>query len=162
MEPNPNRMTDDLYMDAALDEARKAAELGEVPVGAVVVCGGEIVGRGHNLRETNRMATAHAELLAIEEACRALGGWRLSGCTLYVTLEPCPMCAGAIVNARVGRVVFGAKDAKGGAMGSVLSVNAYPLNHKPSVTCGVRESECADVLRCFFERKRDKSEKKTQ
>lgn len=149
-----DRMMDEHYMTEALAEARRAAALGEVPVGAVIVCDGEIVARAHNRRETDRMATAHAELLAIEQACRALGGWRLSRCALYVTLEPCPMCAGAIVNARVGRVVFGAKDAKGGAMGSVLCMNAYPLNHKPTVEQGLCEKDCADVLRCFFERKR--------
>ena len=154
MERLNDQMTDEYYMAEALAEAGRAAELGEVPVGAVVVCEGKIVGRGHNLRETDRMATAHAELLAIEQACRTLGSWRLIGCTLYVTLEPCPMCAGAIVNARLDRVVFGAKDAKGGAMGSVLNVNAYPFNHKPAVERGVCEKDCADVLRCFFERKR--------
>lgn len=153
------RMTDEQYMSEALTEARLADALGEVPVGAVVVCDGEIVARAHNLRETDRMATAHAELLTIQQACRALGTWRLSRCTLYVTLEPCPMCAGAIVNARVGRVIFGAKDAKGGAMGSVLNLNAYPFNHKPLLVSGVLEKDCADVLRLFFERRRD--DKKT-
>lgn len=147
---------DEQYMTLALQEAAVAAEMGEVPVGAIIVHGGEVIAQAHNLRETDRCATAHAELLAIEEACRALGGWRLSDCTLYVTLEPCPMCAGAIVNARLGRVVFGAKDAKAGAMGSVLNVNAYPLNHKPMVTQGIMACECGDVLRSFFERRRQK------
>lgn len=147
---------DEQYMTLALQEAAVAADMGEVPVGAVVVHGGEVIARAHNLRETDRCATAHAELLAIEQACRALGGWRLSDCTLYVTLEPCPMCAGAIVNARLGRVVFGAKDAKAGAMGSVLNVNAYPLNHKPKITQGVMANESGDVLRSFFERRRKK------
>ena len=100
------------------------------------------------------MATAHAEVLAIEEACRQVGGWRLSDCTLYVTLEPCPMCAGAIVNARVGRVVYGAKDAKAGAMGSVLDLSAYPLNHKPQTEVGVLAEPCARLLHGFFEKKR--------
>lgn len=147
------------YMREALLEAQEALRLGEVPVGAVVVYNGEIVARACNRRETDRMATAHAELLAIEQACRALGGWRLTDCTLYVTLEPCPMCAGAIVNARVGRVVYGAKDARAGAMGSLLNVNAYPLNHKPELTVGVLADECAAVLREFFEsRRREKKE----
>ena len=154
MERLNDQMTDEYYMAEALAEAGRAAELGEVPVGAVVVCEGKIVGRGHNLRETDRMATAHAELLAIEQACRTLDSWRLIGCTLYVTLEPCPMCAGAIVNARLDRVVFGAKDAKGGAMGSVLNVNAYPFNHKPVVEHGTLGDDCGDVLKAFFERKR--------
>ncbi len=145
---------DERYMREALMEAQEALCLGEVPVGAVVVRQGQIIARGHNRRETDRMATAHAELLALEGACHALGSWRLTDCTLYVTLEPCPMCAGAIVNARVGRVVYGAKDAKAGAMGSVLQINAYPLNHKPDVTSGVLSEECAAVLRGFFERKR--------
>lgn len=145
---------DELFMRQALVEAQKAYELGEVPVGAVVVRDGQIISRGHNRREIDHMATAHAELLVMQEACRLLGRWRLSDCTLYVTLEPCPMCAGTIVNARVGRVVYGAKDAKAGAMGSVLSLNAYPLNHKAAVTTGVLEKDCAAILSDFFEKKR--------
>ncbi len=147
---------DEIFMREALAEAQKAYELGEVPVGAVVVREGQIIARGHNRREIDSMATAHAELLAMEAACRALGSWRLSDCTLYVTLEPCPMCAGTVVNARMGRVVYGAKDAKAGAMGSVLSINAYPLNHKAQVTAGVLETECAGILSKFFEKKRKK------
>lgn len=147
---------DEQFMKEALVEAEQAFALGEVPVGAVVVKDGKIIARGHNRRETDRVATAHAELLAMEEACRALGSWRLSDCTLYVTLEPCPMCAGTAVNARVGRVVYGAKDAKAGAMGSVFSVNAYPLNHKVDLTVGVLEAECREILRRFFEEKRKK------
>lgn len=147
---------DERFMKEALVEAEQAFALGEVPVGAVVVKDGKIIARGHNRRETDRVATAHAELLAMEEACRALGSWRLSECTLYVTLEPCPMCAGTAVNARVGRVVYGAKDAKAGAMGSVFSVNAYPLNHKVDLTVGVLEAECREILRRFFEGKRKK------
>ena len=145
---------DELFMEQALAEAHLAAEMDEVPVGAVVVKDGTIIARAHNLKEQQHMPTAHAELLAIEQACRQSGSWRLSDCTLYVTLEPCPMCAGAIVNARVGRVVYGAKDAKAGAMGSVLDVNAYPLNHKPSVQTGVLGEPCARVLHDFFEEKR--------
>ena len=147
-------MQDEYWMREALGQADRASALDEVPVGAVVVRDGEIIAQAHNLRETDHCATAHAELLAIEQACRLLGSWHLDECTLYVTLEPCPMCAGAIVNSRMGRVVFGAKDAKAGAMGSVFNVNSYPLNHKPRVESGVLATECADVLRTFFERKR--------
>ena len=143
-------------MMQALVEAEKARELGEVPVGAVVVHDGCIIARGYNRRETDGLATAHAELLAMEEACRVLGRWRLHDCTLYVTLEPCPMCAGTAVNARMGRVVYGAKDAKAGAMGSVLSINSYPLNHKPEIVAGVLEQPCAAILSDFFEKKRRK------
>lgn len=145
---------DEFFMRQALEQAARAGEMGEVPVGAIVVRGDEIIAQTHNLRETDHMATAHAELLAIEQACRALGTWRLHDCTLYVTLEPCPMCAGTIVNSRMGRVVFGAKDAKAGAMGSVLNVNSYPLNHKPRIESGVLADECADVLQAFFSSKR--------
>lgn len=147
---------DELLMMQALVEAEKARELGEVPVGAVVVHDGCIIARGYNRRETDGLATAHAELLAMEEACRVLGRWRLHDCTLYVTLEPCPMCAGTAVNARMGRVVYGAKDAKAGAMGSVLSINSYPLNHKPEIVAGVLEQPCAAILSDFFEKKRRK------
>ena len=146
----------ELYMKEALAEARLALDTGDVPVGAVVVRDGAIIARAHNRREADRMATAHAELLAMEEACRVTGSWRLSDCTLYVTLEPCPMCAGTAVNARIGQVVYGAKDAKAGAMGSVLSVNAYPLNHKPPIITGVLEEDCRALLREFFEGKRKK------
>lgn len=145
---------DEFFMRQALEQAARAGEMGEVPVGAIVVRGDEIIAQTHNLRETDHMATAHAELLAIEQACRALGTWRLHDCTLYVTLEPCPMCAGTIVNSRMGRVVYGAKDAKAGAMGSVLNVNSYPLNHKPRIESGVLADECADVLQAFFSSKR--------
>ena len=141
---------DAVFMRRALELAREAAAAGEVPVGCVIVRGGEILAEGRNRRETDKNALAHAELEAIGAACRRLGGWRLSGCTLYVTLEPCSMCAGAIVNARVPRVVYGAKDARAGAMGSVLNVNSYPLNHKAEVTGGVEEAECAALLRSFF------------
>ncbi len=142
------------FMKQALSLAKEAAALGEVPVGAIVVKDGEIVGKGYNLRENNASATAHAEIIAIEEACRTLGTWRLSGCTLYVTLEPCPMCAGAIVNARIDRVVFGAYDPKGGAFGSLLDLREYPLNHKPEVCGGVLGEECKQILTEYFKRKR--------
>ena len=144
------------YMKEALAEARLALKTGDVPVGAVVVKDGAIIARAHNRREADRVATAHAELLAIEEACRVVGSWLLSDCTLYVTLEPCPMCAGTVVNARIPHVVYGAKDAKAGAMGSVLSLSAYPLNHSPKITSGVLEEECRALLREFFEGKRKK------
>ena len=145
---------DEEYMRCALRLAEQAAEMGEVPVGAVVVRGGEVIGAAGNRRECDHRATAHAELLAIEQACEALGSWRLQDCTLYVTLEPCPMCAGAIVNARVGRVVFGCKDARAGAMGSVLNLPSYPLNHRPQCTYGVCEQECRAVLQAFFAARR--------
>lgn len=138
------------YMKEAIAEAKIAAEVGEVPVGAVIVRNGEIIARAHNLRETQKNALCHAELIAINEACRKLGGWRLFDCELYVTLEPCPMCAGAIVNSRIKRVVYGAKDSKAGALGSVINFNFYPLNHKPEVCSGVLSDECANLLSDFF------------
>lgn len=143
------------FMNAAIEEAKRAMAMGEVPVGAVIVRNDEIIASAHNMRENGGGATAHAELMAIESACKALGGWRLSDCTLYVTLEPCPMCAGAIINARLGRVVFGAKDPRGGAFGSVLNMNAYPLGYKADVEYGVREAECLLLLRDFFKHLRD-------
>lgn len=147
-------MDDLYYMSEALAEARLAAKIDEVPVGAVIVRDGEIIARAHNLRETEKNALCHAETMAVNAACRALGGWRLPRCTLYVTLEPCPMCAGAIVNSRIERVVFGAYDRRAGAFGSVLDLNAYPLNHKPEITGGVMEEECRTLLQEFFKRKR--------
>ena len=150
-------MEDNLkYMSLALVEAKKAFEEGEVPVGAVIVKDGKIVAVAHNNREQTGDATGHAELLAIREACNVLGGWHLEKCTLYVTLEPCPMCSGAIINSRLGKVVFGAKDAKAGAMGSVLDMRCYPLNHKPTVVGGVMEEECAQILAQFFKNKRQR------
>ena len=142
------------YMERALILAKEAATLGEVPVGAIVVKDGEIISEGYNLRENGGGATAHAELLAIERACERLGTWRLSGCELYVTLEPCPMCAGAIINSRIDKVIFGAKDANGGAFGSVIDLCSYPLGHKPEIINGVLENECRDLLRSFFEARR--------
>lgn len=143
------------FMKRALELAEKAALIDEVPVGAVLVREGQILSEGMNLRECARMATRHAEISAIEEGCRLLGGWRLPGCTLYVTLEPCLMCAGALINARVNRVVFGAYDPKGGAMGSLLSAESLPLNHRISVLGGVMQEECARVLQEYFQRKRE-------
>ena len=149
-------MDDRHWMGEALLEARAAAAIGEVPVGAVVVHEGRVVGRGHNRRETERDPRAHAELLAIGEAAGALGGWRLTGATLYVTLEPCAMCAGAIVLARVPEVVFGAHDPKAGAAGSVMDILADPaLNHRPRVSGGVLAGECAALLADFFAARRD-------
>ena len=148
--------TDRDWMQQALTLAKEAAALGDVPVGAVLVRQGECIARAHNRRELDGLATAHAELLCVEEACRKLGRWRLHDCTLYVTLEPCTMCAGALVNARIGRVVFGATDAKAGACGSVLQLDAYPLNHRLRAQGGVLEQECAAVLSAFFEERRAK------
>ena len=143
-------MTDQEYMDEALALAAEAAAEGEVPVGCVIVRGDEIVGRGRNRRETGKNALGHAELEAIDQACRRLGGWRLWECTLYVTLEPCPMCAGAIVNARIPRVVYGARDAKAGSCGSVCDLFSMAYNHHPQVEAGVLEEECAKLLTDFF------------
>ena len=146
---------DDLYfMDAALALAREAAAEGEVPVGCVIVRKGEIVGKGRNRREKDKSALAHAEIEAIRQACENLGGWRLWECTLYVTLEPCPMCAGAIVNARIPRVVFGASDAKCGACGSVCDIFSMDFNHHPQVEKGVREEESSQLLTEFFKQLR--------
>lgn len=146
---------DSHWMALALEEARQAALAGDVPVGAVLVRGGELLAAAGNRRECDGSATAHAEILAIEQACRAVGSWRLSGCTLYVTLEPCPMCAGAILNARVDRVVYGCKDARGGAMGSVLNLPSYPLGVRPKVESGLCEAECRAVLQRFFASRRE-------
>ena len=143
-------MDDLAYMDMALELAREAAQEGEVPVGCVIVCKDKIVGRGRNRRETDKTALGHAEIAAIREACQTLGGWRLWECTLYVTLEPCPMCAGAIINARIPRVVFGASDDKSGACGSVCDLFSMDFNHHPAVTRGVREEEAQALLTEFF------------
>lgn len=143
-------MEDREYMEEALALAREAAREGEVPVGCVIVRDGAIVGRGRNRREQARSALSHAELEAIQDACRTLGGWRLWDCTLYVTLEPCPMCAGAIINARIPRVVFGARDCKAGSCGSVCDLFSMAYNHHPQAVPGVLEGDCAQVLRDFF------------
>lgn len=143
-------MNDSAWMELALEEAKKAAAMGEVPVGAVVLWEGKAIAAAHNLRETEKSALAHAELLAIEKACRLLGGWRLHKATLYVTLEPCPMCAGAIINARIARVVYGARDPKAGCLGSVADFTGIPFNHTPEITAGVLEKECGELLRIFF------------
>ena len=143
-------------MRRALDLAREAAQEGEVPVGAVVVCEGKIISEGRNRREKDKNALCHAELEAIDGACRALGGWRLWKCQLYVTLEPCPMCAGAIINARIPQVIYGASDPKAGSCGSVVDLFALPYNHRPQVTAGFLEEEAAALLREFFQKLREK------
>ena len=143
-------MEDIRFMEEALALAREAFEDGEVPVGCVIVRGDEIVGRGRNRREQGKSALAHAEVEAIGEACRSLGGWRLWECTLYVTLEPCPMCAGAIINARIPRVVYGASDKKCGATGSVCNLFSMQFSHHPQVEMGILEEECAQLLTEFF------------
>ena len=143
------------YMKIALSEAMLAASEGEVPVGAVIVKDGEIIATARNNRESTGDATGHAELLAIREVCTKLGGWHLDQCELYVTLEPCPMCAGAIVNSRIERVVYGAYDEKAGAFGTMLNLTEYPL-FKPTVEGGVLKEECSTILTEFFKKKRSK------
>lgn len=143
-------------MDQAIELAKEAAKEGEVPVGAVVVIDGRIVGRGRNRRETDKNALAHAEIEAINEACKTLGGWRLWQCDMYVTLEPCPMCTGAIINSRIKRLVYGASDSKAGSCGSVVNLFSLPYNHKPGVISGLKQEECAALLSDFFKRLRKK------
>lgn len=151
MEPNV------LFMKAAIKEAMKAELKDEVPIGAVIVKNGKIIARAHNTRETKQISTHHAEINCIEKACRKLKTWRLEDCTLYVTLEPCPMCAGAIYQARIERVVFGAFDPKGGSYGSCFDLNEVKgLNHYPKIQGTILEKECADLLKLFFKRKREK------
>jgi len=146
---------DEQYMRMALEEAARAAELGEVPIGAVVVCDDQVVSRGCNRRETDEDPSAHAEFSAMVDAAHALGRWRLTGCTVYVTVEPCLMCAGLMVNARIDRCVFGAANPKGGALGAVFDVSHVPeLNHEFEVVPGVLEGECAQVMRDFFRMRR--------
>ena len=143
---------DEEMMLKALELAKKAYEMGETPVGAVVVDkDGNIIGEGYNRRECDNSPTAHAEILAIEAAAKYLGSWRLTDCTLYVTLEPCPMCAGAIINSRLKRLVYGAFDDKGGACASVVNLFELPFNHKPLVRSRILEKECGELLTIFFE-----------
>lgn len=149
-------MNDEFFMDQAIELAKEAAKEGEVPVGAVVVIDGRIVGRGRNRRETDKNALAHAEIEAINEACKTLGGWRLWQCDMYVTLEPCPMCTGAIINSRIKRLVYGASDSKAGSCGSVVNLFSLPYNHKPEVVSGLKQEECAALLSDFFKRLRKK------
>lgn len=150
------------FMKAALRLAKKAADEGEVPVGCVVVRDGQIVGRGRNRRETKKNALGHAEIEAIHKACRKLGGWRLHQCDLYVTLEPCPMCTGAIINARIQTVYFGAPDPKAGSCGSVVNLFDLPYNHKPKVVSGLLEQDCIDQLQAFFRALRARKKAKKQ
>ena len=150
-------MNDEEYMGLALVEARKAYELGEVPIGAVVVKDGEVIATAYNLRETGHDATAHAEVLAIRRACEKIGHWRLTGATLYVTIEPCPMCAGALVMSRIDRLVYGAADYKAGAVESLFNItNHSGLNHRIKVRAGVREEECRILMKDFFRERRKK------
>ena len=142
------------YMLEAMSLARLAEDIDEVPVGALIVRDGKVISRAYNTRESSKCATHHAEILAIEEACRALGGWRLPGCTLYVTMEPCAMCAGAIINARIPRVVFGAPDLRFGAFGSLINLAGVPLNHKPEIVGGVLKDENVEILHSYFKKKR--------
>lgn len=144
-------------MQQALVEAQKAYDMGEVPIGAVIVKDGEVIARGHNLREREKDPTLHAEMVAIREAAKHLGGWRLTGCELYVTIEPCPMCAGAIIQARIQRVVFGALDPKAGCAGSLYNLLQDPrFNHRVEVIGGVMEEECRRIMQEFFRERREK------
>ena len=149
-----DRNIDEIFMEEAIKLALEAAERDEVPVGAVCVRDGKIISMASNTREESKCATHHAEILAIEAACRALGGWRLPGVTLYVTMEPCVMCGGAIINSRIERVVYGAKDHRFGAFGSALDINEAGLNHKPEVVGGVLGDRCAEILSSYFKNKR--------
>lgn len=154
-EYNPQDLSDADYIREALVEAAKAAELGEVPIGAIIVHQGRIIARAHNLRESTGDPTAHAELLALREASRINHHWRLNETVLYTTLEPCPMCAGAMVLARIGRLVFGAWDPKAGAAGSLMNIVQDPrLNHRLEVTAGVLETDCSLILKDFFRERR--------
>ena len=145
------------YMRAAMKEAHKAELKDEVPIGAVIVCDGKIIARAHNTRQTKQISTHHAEMLCIEKACRKLNSWRLEGCDLYVTLEPCPMCAGAIQQSRIRKVVFGAYDPKGGFFGSNFNINEVKgLNHYPEVEGGILKEETAQLLKDFFKKKRER------
>lgn len=156
-------IADELYMREAIKEAKMAEGLEEVPIGSVIVLDGEIIARSHNLRESNQSAIAHAELLAIDQACKKLGTWRLEDAVLYVTLEPCPMCSGSIILSRIKKVVYGAKDPKGGCAGTLMNLlQDERFNHQSEVVAGVLEEECGELLSSFFRdlRKRKKEEKK--
>lgn len=146
--------TDEDFIREAMRLAELAEQIDEVPVGALAVKDGKIIAAAYNTRESSKCATHHAEILAIEEACRALGGWRLPGVTLYVTMEPCAMCAGAIINARIPRVVYGTRDIRFGAFGSLIDLSSVGLNHTPEIVGGVLEDETRDMLSAYFRRKR--------
>ena len=152
-------MNDDItFMEEALKEARKAYDLGEIPIGAVLVKDGQIISRHHNRRELDHDATAHAEVLVIREANQLLKRWRLTGCTLYVTIEPCPMCAGAIINSRIDRIVYGSSDYKGGAVESLFNILSHPgLNHEPEVRAGVLADQCSQIMKDFFKERRQQA-----
>jgi tRNA(adenine34) deaminase len=152
-----DEFSDEYYMKEAIKEAKKAEVLAEVPIGAIIVMDGRIISRAHNLRESNQSAVAHAELLAIEHACREIGSWRLTNATLYVTLEPCAMCSGAIILSRVDRVVYGAADPKGGCAGTFMNLlQDERFNHQSKVTRGVMETECGQLLSDFFRQLRER------
>lgn len=151
---------DEKYMRQAITQAKKAAKLGEVPVGAVIVRNGEVISRAYNRRECDKNALRHAEITAIDRACKKLGGWRLCGCTLYVTLEPCPMCAGAIINSRIERVVYGCRDTKAGSVDTVQQMFELPYNHKPELLSNVLADECSNLLSDFFRDLRKRKAKK--
>lgn len=156
-------MEHEIFMEEAIKEARLAEDIGEVPIGAVIVKHGEIIARGHNLREQGQVATAHAEVLAIEAANKEVGFWRLDDCTLYVTLEPCPMCAGAIIMARIPTVVYGAKDPKGGCCGTIYNLLKEPkFNHECALVEGILEEECGMLLTDFFRKLRAKKKEQKQ
>jgi tRNA(adenine34) deaminase len=151
------------FMREALLEAKKAEEIGEVPIGAVVVRNGEVIGRGHNLRETTHDPTAHAEIIAIRQASEAVGGWRLNECDLYVTLEPCPMCAGAIIQARIANVIYGTVDPKAGCAGTLMNLlDDERFNHQTAVITGVLQGECAALLSGFFRNLREKRKREKE
>ena len=156
-------MTDEAYMQIALELARQAYEINEVPVGAIVVkkSTGKIIGKGYNRREIDKNPLAHAEIAAIKQAAETLGGWRLLDCDIYVTLEPCPMCCGAIINSRIERVIFGAFDSKSGSVESIIKMFVLPFNHKPKIVSGIMQKECSEILSDFFTelRKRLKNKK---
>ena len=151
--------TQEAFMQEALAEAQKAYDLDEVPIGAVVVKGGKIIGRGYNLREREKDPTLHAEIIAIKQAAKVLGGWRLTDCELYVTIEPCPMCAGAILQARIRQLVFGARDPKSGCTGSLYNLlQDSRFNHQTEVVEAVLEEECSQIMKYYFRQKRKKSD----
>ena len=154
---------DERFMRAAIKQAKKAEEIDEVPIGCVITYEGKIIARGYNKRKKEKSTLAHAEIAAIRKACRKMGDWRLEGCTMYVTLEPCPMCAGAIVMSRVDRVVYGSTDAKAGACESVFNIPGNPtLNHRPEITAGVLQQECADIMKRFFKMRREQRKAEKQ
>ena len=150
---------DELFMKAALKEAEKAASEGEVPIGCVIVKDGKIIARGRNAREKKKNAILHAEMVAIDKACKKLSGWRLWQCDLYVTLEPCPMCCGAIINSRLKKVVIAAMDPKAGSMGSVVDLTSFPYNHKPEIITGILEEESKSLLKSFFQNLRKQKQR---